>query len=72
MKQTPTMPPAPDNFPHPLRTVVVGDSVLLLERLCAFYGVRVLCQVVCPALTDYHHVVGDIFYSQMGFERRGL
>jgi hypothetical protein len=24
MKQTPTMPPAPDNLPHPLRTLVGG------------------------------------------------
>jgi hypothetical protein len=72
MKETPTTPPVPDSFPHPLRTVVVGDSVLLLERLCAFYRVRVLCQLVGTALTDYHQVVGDIFYSRMASERAGL
>ena len=50
MKQTPTTPPAPDNFPHPLRTLVVDDSVVLLERLCAYFKTQPLFQVVGTAM----------------------
>ena len=49
MKQTPTTPAAPDNFPHPLRTLVVDDSVVLLERLCAYFKTQPLFQVVGTA-----------------------
>ncbi|MGD0652113.1 MAG: hypothetical protein ABSA97_13420 [Verrucomicrobiia bacterium] len=50
MKQTPTPPPAPDNFPHPLRTLVVDDSVVLLEALCAYFKTQPLFQVVGTAM----------------------
>jgi DNA-binding NarL/FixJ family response regulator len=50
MKQTPTTPPAPDNFPHPLRTLVVDDSVVLLEGLCAYFKTQPLFQVVGTAM----------------------
>jgi DNA-binding NarL/FixJ family response regulator len=46
MRETPTTPPAPDDFPHPLRTVVVDDSVVLLEVLCAYLKTLPLFQVV--------------------------
>jgi DNA-binding NarL/FixJ family response regulator len=49
MKQTPTTPPAPDNFPRPLRTLVVDDSVMLLEHLCAYFKTQPLFQVVGTA-----------------------
>jgi DNA-binding NarL/FixJ family response regulator len=50
MKLTPTTPPAPDNFRRPLRTLVVDDSVVLLERLCAYCKTLPLFQVVGTAL----------------------
>ncbi len=50
MRQTPTTPPASDNFPHPLRTLVVDDSVVLLEVLCAYLKTQPLFQVVGAAL----------------------
>ncbi|MGD0651730.1 MAG: response regulator transcription factor [Verrucomicrobiia bacterium] len=50
MKQTPTTPPAPDNFPHPLCTLVVDDSVVLLEALCAHFKTQPLFQVVGTAV----------------------
>jgi DNA-binding NarL/FixJ family response regulator len=50
MKQTPTTPPAPDNFPHPLRTLVVDDSVVFLKGLCAYFKTQPLFQVVGTAL----------------------
>ena len=50
MKQTPTMPPPPDNFPQPLRTLVVDDSVVLLEALCAYFKTQPLFQVVGTAV----------------------
>jgi DNA-binding NarL/FixJ family response regulator len=46
MKQTPTTPPAPDNFPHPLRILLVDDSLVLLERLCAYLKAQPSFQVV--------------------------
>ena len=49
MKQTPTTPPAPDNFPHPLRTLVVDDAVGLLQGLCAYFETHPLIQVVGTA-----------------------
>ncbi len=50
MKQTPTTPPAPDSFPHPLRTLVVDDSAMLLKSLCAYLKTHPLFQVVGTAV----------------------
>jgi DNA-binding NarL/FixJ family response regulator len=46
MKQTPTTLPVPDNFPHPLRILLVDDSLVLLERLCAYLKTQPSFQVV--------------------------
>src|ERR1700681_4092432 len=50
MKQTPTAPPAADSFQHPLRTLVVDDSVVVLESLCAYFKTQPLFQVVGTAI----------------------
>ena len=50
MKQTPTTPPVPDNFPHPLRMLLVDDSVGLLAGLCSFFETQPLFQVVGTAM----------------------
>jgi two-component system nitrate/nitrite response regulator NarL len=50
MKQTPTTPTALDNHPHPLRTLVVDDSVMFMEGLCAYLMTEPLFQVVGTAL----------------------
>ncbi|MCX6899375.1 MAG: response regulator [Verrucomicrobia bacterium] len=50
MKQTPTTPPVPDNFPRPLRTLVVDDSVLLMKSLCAYLRTQPLFEVVGTAV----------------------
>lgn len=50
MKQTPTTLPVPDNFPHPLRTLVVDDSVRLLAGLSAYFETNPLIQVVGTAM----------------------
>ena len=50
MKQTPTTPAAPDNFPHPLRTLVVDDSAMLMKSLCAYLNSQPLFQVVGTAV----------------------
>jgi two-component system nitrate/nitrite response regulator NarL len=47
MNQTPT---TPDNFPHPLRTLVVDDSVKFLEVLCGYIKTQPLFQVVGTAM----------------------
>ena len=39
-----------DNFPHPLRTLVVDDSVVFLERLCAYFKTQPLFQVIGTAM----------------------
>jgi DNA-binding NarL/FixJ family response regulator len=39
-----------DNFPHPLRTLVVDDSVVFLERLSAYLKTQPLFQVVGTAM----------------------
>jgi DNA-binding NarL/FixJ family response regulator len=48
MKQT--TPPAPDNFLHPLRTLVVDDSAVFLQGLCAYFKTQPLFQVVGTAM----------------------
>ena len=50
MKQTPTTPPDPDNFPRPLRTLVVDDSAMLLKSLCAYLKTQRLFEVVGTAV----------------------
>ena len=50
MKQTRTTSPAPDNFPHPLRTLVVDDSAILLKSLCAYLKSQRLFDVVGTAV----------------------
>ena len=50
MNQTPTTLPAPDNRPHRLRTLVVDDSVMFMEGLCAYLMTEPLFQVVGTAL----------------------
>ena len=50
MKQTPTTPPTPDNFPHPLRTLVVDDSAVVLKCLVAQLETQPLFQVVGTAM----------------------
>lgn len=50
MKQTPTTPPVCDNFPNPLRTLVVDDSVVLLENLCTYLEMQPLFQVIGTAM----------------------
>jgi len=50
MKQTPTTPPAPDNFPQPLRTLVVDDSFRFLKALCAYLQTQPSFQVVGTAV----------------------
>jgi DNA-binding NarL/FixJ family response regulator len=59
MKNTPATPPAPDNHPHPLRTLLVDDSVMFLEDLCAYLMTEPLFQVVGTALdgTEALHMV---------------
>lgn len=60
MKQTPTTPPAPDNFPYPLRTLVVDDSLLLMNSLCAYLRTQPLFQVVGVAMdgSEALHMAG--------------
>ncbi|MGD0061364.1 MAG: response regulator transcription factor [Verrucomicrobiia bacterium] len=50
MKQTPTTPSTHDNHPHPLRTLVVDDSVMFMEGLCAYLMTEPMFQVVGTAL----------------------
>ena len=50
MKQTPTTPPVPVTFPHPLRMLLVDDSVVLLERLRAYLKTQPMLQVVGTAM----------------------
>ncbi|MGA2604441.1 MAG: response regulator transcription factor [Verrucomicrobiia bacterium] len=50
MKQTLTTLPAPDNRPPRLRTLVVDDSVMFMEGLCAYLMTEPLFQVVGTAL----------------------
>jgi DNA-binding NarL/FixJ family response regulator len=51
MKQTPITPfLPPDNHPHPLRTLVVDDSVMFVEGLCAYLMREPMFQVVGTAL----------------------
>jgi DNA-binding NarL/FixJ family response regulator len=50
MKKTPTTPPAPNTFPQPLRTLVVDDSVVLLEGVCAYLKTEPLFQVIGTAM----------------------
>lgn len=50
MKQTLTTPPTHDNHPHPLRTLVVDDSVMFMEGLCAYLMREPMFQVVGTAL----------------------
>jgi DNA-binding NarL/FixJ family response regulator len=50
MNQTPTTPPAPNNFPQPLRTLVVDDSFRFLKALCAYLQTEPLFQVVGTAM----------------------
>jgi len=50
MNQTPTTPPPPDNFPQPLRTLVVDDSFRFLKTLCAYLQTEPLFQVVGTAM----------------------
>jgi CheY-like chemotaxis protein len=50
MNQTPTTPPAPDNFPQPLRTLVVDDSFRFLKALCAYLQTQPLFAVVGTAM----------------------
>jgi two-component system nitrate/nitrite response regulator NarL len=50
MKQTPTTPTGLDNHPHPLRTLVVDDSVMFMEGLCAYLMTEPSFQVVGTAL----------------------
>ena len=60
MKQTPTTPAAPDNFPRPLRTLVVDDYVMLLKSLCAYLETQPLFQVVGAAVngSEALHLAG--------------
>ena len=50
MNQTPTTATPPDNFPRPLRTLVVDDSVLLLKGLGAYLKTLPLLHVVGTAV----------------------
>jgi len=50
MNQTPTAPSAPDNFPQPLRMLVVDDSFRFLKALCAYLKTEPLFQVVGTAM----------------------
>jgi DNA-binding NarL/FixJ family response regulator len=50
MKQTPTTPTGLDNHCHPLRTLVVDDSVMFMEGLCAYLMREPSFQVVGTAL----------------------
>ena len=50
MKQVPTTPPAPNDFPHPLRTLVVDDSVVFLRTLCSYFKTEPMFQVVGTAM----------------------
>jgi CheY-like chemotaxis protein len=50
MNQTLNTPPAPDNFPQPLRTLVVDDSFRFLKALCAYLQTEPLFQVVGTAM----------------------
>ena len=50
MKQTPITPPARDNLPNPIRTLVVDDSVVLLEGLCTYLEAQPLFQVIGTAM----------------------
>ena len=49
MQQTFSAPPAPANFPQPLRTLVVDDSVALLGGLCAYMKTQPVFHVVGTA-----------------------
>jgi DNA-binding NarL/FixJ family response regulator len=50
INQTPNTPPAPDNFPQPLRTLVVDDSFRFLKVLCAYLQTEPSFQVVGTAM----------------------
>jgi CheY-like chemotaxis protein len=50
MRQTPPTPPAPDNLPQPLRTLVVDDSFKFLKALCAYLQTELLFAVVGTAM----------------------
>ncbi|MGD1020089.1 MAG: response regulator transcription factor [Verrucomicrobiia bacterium] len=50
MKQTPTSPSAPDNFPRPLCTLVVDDSFRFLRALCAYLKTEPMFEVVGTAV----------------------
>jgi DNA-binding NarL/FixJ family response regulator len=51
MKQTPITPfSSHDNHPRPLRTLVVDDSVMFMEGLCAYLMTEPMFQVVGTAL----------------------
>ena len=50
MKLTPPAPSAPDSFQHPLRTLLVDDSVVWLKSLCAYFETQPLFQVVGTAI----------------------
>jgi DNA-binding NarL/FixJ family response regulator len=50
MNQTHTTLPAPDNRPHRLRTLVVDDSVMFMEGLCAYLMTEPTFQMVGTAL----------------------
>ena len=51
LKQTSTALTAPDDFSHPLRTLVVNNSVLLLKVLYAYLRAQLLFQVVRIAVS---------------------
>ena len=50
MKHTVTTVPTLDDHPHPLRTLVVDDSVMFMEGLCAYLMSEPLFQVVGTVL----------------------
>ena|SRR5579859_5176086 len=50
MQQTPTPPATPNKFPHPLRMLLVDDSVVLLKTLRAYVNTQPLFQVVGAAV----------------------
>jgi CheY-like chemotaxis protein len=51
LKQTSTTLTAPDSFSHPLGTLVVNNSVLLLKVLYAYLRAQLLFQVVSIAMS---------------------
>jgi len=50
MQPPPLTPSAPNKFPRPLRTLVVDDSVVLLQNLCAYLSGQPAFQVVGTAV----------------------